>query len=313
MLGRVANNLFWMSRYLERAENNARIVEAYLRRSLAESDQAVQNWIEVLGVLGQKDAYETSKGEFEQRAIINFILRDKTNPISVLNLIHQSRQNARIVRGALTREAWQAINDLWLSMQMIFKSPININELPLILAKVQQGSALVRGVLDGTMLRNDIFYFLRAGTAIERGDNTARIIHKNYFLFLPSAFLAREDRSISKVEAVLDSAGAMRAYNWLNKGRVDPGSVILFLVADKSTPRSLSYCYQDIVRQLTALEEVYDTSFDACQKAKQVQAGLNSSSTGGLHLDELQNFAHSFIQNNAQLSDLIETEFKFYR
>ena len=167
MLGRLANNLFWMSRYLERAENNARLLETYLRRGLSETYTEVDDWLAILAITGQSASYDEKIGEHNQTAIINFILREKDDPASVLNLVKQARQNARIVRTALTRETWQAINDFWLSLQHSLARPAVRNDLPLILAKVREGNSLVRGAIEGTMLRNDIYHFIRLGILIE--------------------------------------------------------------------------------------------------------------------------------------------------
>ena len=179
MLGRLANNLFWMSRYLERAENNARLLEPS-RRGLSEKYIEVDDWLAILAITGQSASYKEKIGEHNQTAIINFILREKDDPASVLNLVKYARQNARIVRTALTRETWQAINDFWLYLQKNLNRPAARNDLPIILAKVREGSSLVRGAIDGTMLRNDIYHFIRLefllNEAITLHDTLARDI-----------------------------------------------------------------------------------------------------------------------------------------
>jgi uncharacterized alpha-E superfamily protein len=190
---------------------------------------------------------------------------------------------------------------------------VGSNDLPVILAKIQQGNALVRGALEGSMLRNDIYNFLKAGTFIERGDNTARIIAANYYLFLPSAILVHEDKSVAKLEAVLAAAGAMRAYKWLYKGNLDPASIILFLVADKRTPRSLNYSYHELVSQLQALTSAYDTPFNSLTIANKIKNAVDYKVTGTKRLGDLQEFINSFVQQNSELSECIEKEFKFNR
>jgi uncharacterized alpha-E superfamily protein len=313
MLGSVANNLFWMARYLERSENSSRLLEMGIRRNLSERDNSSEVWEEILSLLGQKSPYDNSGNNYEQLSVTNFILRDKENTASVWSLVNQSRKNARTVRGSLTRDVWQAINDLWLYLQTALKSPVGSNDLPVILAKIQQGNALVRGALEGSMLRNDIYNFLKAGTFIERGDNTARIIAANYYLFLPSAILVHEDKSVAKLEAVLAAAGAMRAYKWLYKGNLDPASIILFLVADKRTPRSLNYSYHELVSQLQALTSAYDTPFNSLTIANKIKNAVDYKVTGTKRLGDLQEFINSFVQQNSELSECIEKEFKFNR
>ena len=313
MLGGVANNLFWMARYLERSENSSRLLEMGIRRNLSERDNSTEVWEEILSLLGQKSVYDSSGNNYDQRSVTNFILRDKENTTSVWSLVNQSRKNARTVRGSLTREVWQAINDLWLYLQTALKSPAGSNDLPIILAKIQQGNALVRGALEGSMLRNDIYNFLKAGTFIERGDNTARIIAANYYLFLPSAILVHEDKSVAKLETVLAAAGVIRAYKWLYKGNLDPGSIILFLVADKRTPRSLNYCYHELVTQLQALTNTYGTPFNSLTMANNIKSAVDRNATGTKRLGDLQGFTNSFVQQNSELSECIEKDFKFNR
>ncbi len=313
MLGSVANNLFWMARYLERSENISRLLEMGIRRNLSERDNSAEVWEEILSLLGQKGFYDNSGNNYEQRSVTNFILRDKENTTSIWSLVNQSRKNARTVRGSLTREVWQAINDLWLYLQTALKLPVGSNDLPVILTKIQQGNALVRGALESSMLRNDIYNFLKAGTFIERGDNTARIIAANYYLFLPSAILVHEDKSVAKLETVLAAAGAMRAYKWLYKGNLDPGGIILFLVADKRTPRSLNYSYHELVAQLQALTSAYDTPFNSLTIANKIKNAVDRNVTGTKRLGDLQGFINGFVQQNSELSECIEKEFKFNR
>ena len=195
MLGRVANNLYWMARYLERAENNARLIETMLfRRSLSQADNANDEWAAVLSLMSGRDDYDALH-ETCDRVVTNYWLREKTNPASVLKLAQRARQNRRIVRTALTKEAWQAINDLWLALEKSLKRPVGGHDLPQIFEpSAPKGNALVRGALDGTMLRNDIFNFIRLGMLVERGDNTARLLENTrYFLFLPSASVLHQE------------------------------------------------------------------------------------------------------------------------
>ena len=311
MLGRLANNLFWMSRYLERAENNARLLETYLRRGLSETYTEVDDWLAILAITGQSASYDKKIGEHDQTAIINFILREKDDPASVLNLVKQGRQNARIVRTALTRETWQAINDFWLSLQNSLARPAVRNDLPLILAKVREGNSLVRGAIDGTMLRNDIYHFIRLGTFIERSDNTARHISSRYNVFLPTSYEGVEGVPMLKFEMILDAVGVMRAYKWLNKGQIEPDGVIKFLLADSTMPRSLVYCYQDIIQQLVSLEADYEQPYEAVKLANKIQSDLTTTSNETFKLDDLLNFTSMFISENAALSLLVEKEFKF--
>ena len=132
---------------------------------------------------------------------LNFLLRDKTNDDSVIMLLAKSRQNARLVRNALTQEVWQSLNESWMTGSEALKRPVNIRDLPSILENIIKASSVFRGALHGTMLHNDIFNFLRLGTFIERADNTARIVGSQYHRLLPtaSASLGGSDQSLSLI------------------------------------------------------------------------------------------------------------------
>ena len=156
MLGRLANNLFWMARYLERAENSIDLIESKVKSNMSESDKPQEEWNEVLELVHQKKNYDSLYEIINQEYVTNFLLGAKRNDASILNLIGHARQNSRIVRTALTKEVWQSINELWLCLQSSLTANVNQFDLPQILAKVRQSNLMLRGALDGTMLRNDM-------------------------------------------------------------------------------------------------------------------------------------------------------------
>ena len=184
MLGKTAGGLFWMSRYMERSENNARLLDAGFRISLTRSSTAATEWKSILTTAGSLVRYLERNEDFESAKVINFLLRDAGNPSSILSVLKQARDNARLVRTALTREVWEAINDSWMLLSTRLKRPVRESDLPDVLAAIRQQNAQVRGALSGTMLRNDGYNFARLGTFIERADNTARILDVKYFLSL---------------------------------------------------------------------------------------------------------------------------------
>ena len=311
MLGRVANNLYWMARYLERAENNARLIETAFRRSLSKADNTNDEWTTVLSLMGAREEYDALHEVFDQAQVTNFLLREKSNPASVIKLVQRARQNGRIVRTALTKEAWQAINNLWLSLEKSLARPVSRHDLPQILGQVRQGNELVRGALGGTMLRNDIFNFMKLGMLVERGDNTARLLNARYSLFLPSASVLHQNNGLAHWDMVMSAIGAMRAYNWLHKGRMEGPLVLDFLISDKRMPHSLHYCYTNIVRQMEALEEAYDRIYESGRLAREINANFEAPKIVELVHFGLKDFIASFLASNAGLSDQLEIDFKF--
>jgi uncharacterized alpha-E superfamily protein len=185
MLGKTAGGLFWMFRFLERSENTARLVEAGFRMALTRSSSEPDEWISVIQAAGAYDQFAERHEEPTAANAIDFLLRDKTNTSSVISVVESARNNARLVRTALTREVWEATNECWLALKEALARQVREPDLPETLALIRQQSALVRAALHGTMLRNEIYDFARIGTFLERADNTARILDVKYYVLLP--------------------------------------------------------------------------------------------------------------------------------
>lgn len=187
MLGKTANGLYWMYRALERAENTARLIETGQRIALTRLELGETEWRSVLLTAGSLANFEINREELTKGAAIDWLLRDRHNPSSVLSSIESARQNARLVRTALTHEVGEATNADCLSAQEMLARKVKERDMPGVLGTMRQATALVRGMTHGTMLRNEIYDFARLGTFIERADNTARILDVKYYVLLPSA------------------------------------------------------------------------------------------------------------------------------
>ena len=242
MLGKTAGSLFWMARYLERSENNARLIDAGFRIALTRSSTAAAEWKSVLVTAGVNQAFKAAHGDYSSARVIDFLLRDPANPSSILSVIRQARDNARTARTALTRETWEAVNTSWMTLVALLKRQVREDDLPDVLTTIRQQSAQVRGALNGTMLRNDGYHFALLGTYLERADNTARILDVKYYLLLPS--VAHIGTSIDNVqwETILRSVSAHRAYRWLYGAEISALKIAEFLILDRQTPRSLACC-----------------------------------------------------------------------
>ena len=189
MLGKTAGGLFWMFRYLERSENTARLVDAGFRMALTRSDHAEDEWASIIDTASARADFLKAGGKFDAQSVVNFLLRDPANPSAVISVTEAARNNARLVRTALTREVWEAVNESWIVLKDVLARPIRETELPEVLGIIRKQSSLVRGATVGTMLRNDIYNFARIGTFIERSDNIARILDVKYYVLLPSVTL----------------------------------------------------------------------------------------------------------------------------
>ena len=159
LLGRTANGLYWMNRYIERAENMARLVDAGLRMALTRTENAAEEWNSVLVSAGSDAAFTQKYSDYTAANVADFLLRDTRNPSSVMASIETARNNARMVRTALTRETWESINEAWMSLKRMLAKPIDERDLPNVLDAIKRETALIRGAFYGTMLRNEIFDF----------------------------------------------------------------------------------------------------------------------------------------------------------
>ena len=187
MLGRHADSLFWMARYLERSENNARRIQAAFHYALSREDDGREEWKTIISESGSEMVFKDKHSELTLTDATNFLLRDRDNVNSIITLIYKARQNGRSVRANLTQEVWLSLNESWIACETALKKPVKIRDLPGVLEGIIKGSSLFRGALYGTMLHNDIFNFLRLGTYIERADNTLRIMNSKHHQLLPTA------------------------------------------------------------------------------------------------------------------------------
>ncbi len=314
MLGRTANGVFWMARYLERAENTARLLEAGFRMALTRDLAASQDeWRSVITTVGATQAYEAVHGaDYAGDKVWNFLLRDRANPGSVLAMIEGARTNARAVRTALTREVWEAVNESWMALKDALARPVREAVLGDVLAAIRRQMTLVRGAMDGTMLRNEIHNFTRIGTFIERADNTARILDVKYYVLLPSVAWVGSSLDNVQWESVLRSLAGERSYRWLNAGKMDPRGIAQFLILDQRFPRSLAFCIDKLRSNLFGLAHEYGHETGAHELLRGLGTRFHQSSIetildGGLH-----EFITEFIACNQQVAQAIEQDYRFY-
>tara|TARA_R110002020_G_scaffold316899_2_gene532428 strand:+ start:238702 stop:239643 length:942 start_codon:yes stop_codon:yes gene_type:complete len=312
MLGKTAGGLFWLSRYLERSENTARLVEAGFRMALTRAASGEDEWASVLTTVGCLDAYRAKHETVAPNTSVDFLLRDKTNPMSVYSVMQLARDNARSTRTALTREVWEAVNDGWMVLKDMLRRPVSQADLPNVLSTVRQQSALVRGALQGTMLRNDIFSFSRIGSLIERADNTARILDVKYYVLLPTGAPVGSSLDNVQWEMILRSASADRSFHWLNAGNVNPKAIAEFLILDARMPRSLAFCYDGLIDSLHELETEYGDRRPGYDLAAKLEARLTGRTIENIIESGLHEFIREFIKANAALASQVEKDYRFY-
>ena len=311
MLGKTAGGLFWMFRYLERSENTARLIEAGFRIALTRGDGDDDEWTSVLQTAAVAHLYFQKHDQIEASKAIDFMLRDMSNPSSVLSAISAARMNARLVRTAITREVWEAVNDTYMILKQALARPVSARDLPEVLAVIRQQSALVRGATQGTMLRNDIFDFCRLGTYLERADNTARILDVKYYVLLPSISQIGSNLDNVQWETILRSVAGMRAYRWITQGETSPIGIAYFLIFDTRMPRSMAFSVDKIAANLGFLEQAYGMRHPCHDQIDTLAARLSHGTIDRVFEDGLHEFITDFLGDVAKLGQQIETDYRF--
>lgn len=312
MLGRVAHGIFWMYRYLERAENTARLLAAGQRMALTRGqDMADQEWKSILTTLGHRQAYEEHHDDYDGAHVCDFVLRSKDNSESVFSMVENARTNARACRSAITGEVWEAVNEGWMTMRELLARPVRNSNLNMALGAIRRGSTLARGASHGSMLRNETYSFSRLGTFLERADNTARILDVKYYLLLPSLSYVGTPLDTGQWDNVLRSLSAERAYRWLNAGRMDARSIADFLILDGRFPRSLVFCYCEMRENLTELAQVHGSEGTCHSAMREADLRLTGKKVEDIFDQGLHQFLLEFIADNQRLAGAIAEDYRF--
>ncbi len=312
MLGKTAGGLFWMFRYLERAENTARLLEAGWRMALTRADDDMSEWVSIITTAGMHDGYDAKFDEYTPSQVINFMLRDKDNPSCIMTSVDLARSNARLVRTALTLEVWEAVNECWMDLKKALARPVNERDLYDTLNLIRNRTAVVRGALHGTMLRNDAYAFSRLGTFLERADNTARILDVKYYVLLPSPAHIGTKIDNAQWEVILRSVSSERSYRWVNGTETSARGIVSFVMLDQRMPRSLAFCAKQVQDYLGFLAQEYGTRSDSHEQADLMIKRIESTDIDGVFKTGLHELLGVMISDATKLSGLIEKDFRFY-
>jgi uncharacterized alpha-E superfamily protein len=308
MLSRTADHLFWMARYIERAENLARVLDVTYGMSLfphaAQSDEAL--WLPPMQIAGEPEMFVLQYGEFSTANVIRYLVLDESNPSSILSSLNRARENARAVRVAMSYEMWESVNSLWLELMQRVKYGLSEPDLTEFCDWVRSRSHLFRGVTFGTKLRDDGFRFLRLGTMIERADSTARLLDVKYRLLQDQA---ESEGLVDYYEwsAVLRSVSAFEAYQKVFSDTITPRRVAELLVMNDDMPRSLHACFDEIA---PILEQICGTRGHECLRlAGELHAQLHYGRMENVFRDDLNAFLEDFMERNDALGAEIQRTF----
>ncbi|MFQ8430946.1 alpha-E domain-containing protein [Amaricoccus sp. W119] len=314
MLSRTAENLYWLARYMERAETMARLLEVGYRMALMPSTGAGyrNEWASLLAAAGSSSGFEAKFGEdFRQRDVETWLFYDRENHSSVTSCIETARQNGRAVRTALTSEMWDALNGAYLELKEIERRPRTDDLLPSLTEWTKRQGALLRGATEGTHLQNDGYDFLNLGYYIERADNTARLLDVKYYVLLPTLDMVGGSVDTYQWSTLLRALSSFRAFHWASGGEYSPRKISHFLILNRACPRSLLHCHDKMAFHLERLAVSHGRSNVAHDRMRVALAELTGMDLDQIMETGLHEFLTGFINQNAAIGQDIADGYLF--
>ncbi len=314
MLGRTAQNLFWLSRYIERAENMARMFEVGYRMSLTSRREggASEHLVSMMQAAEADEGFHKKHKQADVQSVAHYMLFDEENFSSVKSCLLSARTNARSVRTALTTDMWESINSAWLEFGEIRPRDISGAKLQELLGWIKQVSHRYRGALLSTFLRDAGYAFSQIGNFVERADNTARILDMKYYVLLPRATLVGGDVDIQQWTMILRAASAHRSYRHVYHDRYKAWNIADYLILRPEMPRSLIFCVEWINRTIDMLEDIYGARTAGHDAAAEVTALLEGNSVDRIFDYGLHEFLTEFIARNNRMTDALAESYNFY-
>lgn len=313
MLSRTADHLFWMSRYTERAENTARMLDVNYQTSLLpQSDRVAQvGWQGLLSISELQYGYSQRFGAIQARDVMDFMVRDETNPSSIVSCLSAARENARAVRGTLTTEVWETLNQTWLEVKRMLKSGDFERDPAQFFEWVKFRSHLSRGVTVGTMLMDESLHFMRMGTFLERADNTARLVDVKFHAQPKDFFGALNSRDqeydFYHWSSVLRSVSGFEVYRKVYRDIIRPERVAELLILKADMPRSLHSSMNEVLNNLLLV--VSDPHSETVRRAGKLRAELQYARIDDILATGLHAYLTQFLDRVNDLGANISREF----
>ncbi len=295
MLCRVADSVFWMSRYLERAENVARFIDVTSAIALGYRGREETLWSSLLHAGGDVENFRKAFEVPTRANVLRFLLFDRGNPNSVISCLTQARENARSIREILTTPMWEAVNRFYLRVREASTTADHVLAQPHpILEQIKRSAHQVVGVTSATWSRDESWQFSTMGSLLERADKTSRILDVKYFILLPAASRTGAGVDVIQWAALLESTSALQMYRRAF-GRIEPARVVEFLVLNSGFPRSLRFCVWQADAALRAITGSPPHGFS--NSAEQLLGQLNSQLSYARVSEILGSGLHEFVDD----------------
>lgn len=298
MLSRVANCIYWLNRYVERAENYARFMDVNFNLTLELPSYVPAQWLPLITTTGDHELFNMSYDNASKDNVIRFLTFDESNPSSIYNCLRNARENARTVRPEITKETWEQLNHMYMFVKAA-SDPKKLKKIDLreFFNEIKKGCHLFYGITDATISRTDGWHFGNIGRMVERADKTSRILDVKYHIILPQNEKVGSTIDIIQWAALLKSVSAYDMYRKKN-GKLSTISIVDFLILDPLFPRSINHCTYEIEQSLKMISITHQTNplVEKAQKKvenicnKLVCSTANSIVSSGLHeyIDDFQ-------------------------
>jgi uncharacterized alpha-E superfamily protein len=309
MLSRTADHVYWLGRYAERAENLARTLDVEYRLSLLphEARAGVLGWKQMLLTLGFDAAYAEQHGTLEPHKVIDFVAFDRENPSSILNCLRAARENARAVRGSISSEMWETFNSTWLEARATAPSRFTARNVAEFIDWVKYRAHLARGVVLGSMLRDEGYNFMQIGTFLERADGVARLLQIRLACEPTSDDGAPVGHDYYPWSVLLRALSAFEIFRRVSRDSVTPLRVVAFATFRTDVPRSVYRSAQLIYENLRAVANTQSSETE--RRAGQLHAALQFGTMEAMLAGGVDRFLTQVLGNTADLSDRIGRDF----
>jgi len=306
MLSRVANSIYWLGRYLERAENYARFIDVNFNLMLDLPPGLKAQWEPLIFATGDQELYSEKYGDYDKKSVINFMTLDKSNPNSIISSLTYARENARIIRENLSKETWEKINELYHYINQASERKIWDKKDPRsFFEHIKNHIQLLYGLSDSTVARTEGWYFRNLGMFLERADKTSRILDVKYHMLLPSPKEVGSPLDLLHWTALLKSVSAFNTYRRMY-GKIESSNLVEFLIFNRRFPRSVYFCLKEAE---DCLHMISDSSTNEYNNSAEKEIGALRSKLGFSDINDIINVGlHESIDEIQQKINIISSE-----
>lgn len=292
MLSRVADSVYWISRYIERAESVARLIDVNYNLTLGETDPLVIQWAPLVYATGDHENFEKRYGLATRENVLKFLAFDMENPNSIVACVAAARENARTIREALTTVVWEQLNKFYFMVRSDAQFGLTLEQPQDFCERVRLASHLLLGATDATMSHDEGWHFSRIGRLVERADKTSRIVDVQYYILLPDSRDVGSSLDVVRWSALLKSASALAMYRRIY-GKIVPKQVAEFLILDREFPRSMHFCLRKALESIGSITGSQSGTFR--NRAEQQIGRLRSNMAYTSIDDIIQQGLHEYI------------------